>query len=390
MAHLINMLKKLKNDFSFYFAFLIGFGLAAPSTPIWCDLFYLSTPYIIFNLIKQKKVIISALHSPEVIFGLGLILWSVLTITWGYSPAGILSKPSWKWVIDGASTLIFFLTWVTIINTKQTIEWIEQSLIIGGIINVVMSFFIHIIHSHKVIMGGYGITRPAVLSGIIMAILIVIIVDRLIQKKGSFYLQCIAILLFLTFMICRGERTSLIALICGLLFLLIGKDKKIWITFFAAFIGTAILICCIIPKNTFHLIVKYAIFRGTDGHFRIWKSAISEIMKRPIIGYGPQARLPIINEFTWHPFPHNFYLSLLFYSGIIGLILFIGFGSCCLLKRSFKENQSCIALCLIPLISGLTDISQVIKGPSAIWYMIWIPFLFCYSKSLIKNQTESC
>jgi hypothetical protein len=34
-----------------------------------------------------------------------------------------------------------------------------------------------------------------------------------------------------------------------------------------------------------------------------------------------------------------------------------------------------MALCLVPLIAGLTDLSQIIKGPAAIWYIVWAPFL---------------
>jgi O-antigen ligase len=128
-------------------------------------------------------------------------------------------------------------------------------------------------------------------------------------------------------------------------------------------------------------------YRGGDAHTKIWALTIKEILHRPFFGYGPQARLPAVIKTLQYPFPHDLYLSLLFYSGIVGLLLFAGF-----VITSFQQmgvaDRGRVALCMVPLITGLTDLSQIIKGPAAIWYIVWVPFLLAIRFERQKSAKE--
>jgi hypothetical protein len=43
------------------------------------------------------------------------------------------------------------------------------------------------------------------------------------------------------------------------------------------------------------------------------------------------------------------------------------------------ERRLALALRLVPLVAGLSDLSQIIKGPAPIWYIFWLPALLIMS-----------
>jgi len=46
------------------------------------------------------------------------------------------------------------------------------------------------------------------------------------------------------------------------------------------------------------------------------------------------------------------------------------------LHRPGPERSLLVALWANMLVSGLTDYGQIIKGPSPLWYIIWLPIAF--------------
>ena len=67
--------------------------------------------------------------------------------------------------------------------------------------------------------------------------------------------------------------------------------------------------------------------RGSSHHFEVWNYTLARIRERPVFGHGLAANLHFVlgdarkGTLT---FPHDLYLSLLFYSGAVGLLIFLG------------------------------------------------------------------
>ncbi len=121
--------------------------------------------------------------------------------------------------------------------------------------------------------------------------------------------------------------------------------------------------------------------RGTSHRLEIWEYALQLIGNRPVVGHGLAANLHIsvvngkvTDDIT---FPHDLYLSLLFYSGIVGFLIFVAL-VVMLVWRLFRgwdrtEAPWLAALGIGALLGGLTDLGQVTKGPGTLWLILWVP-----------------
>ena len=76
-------------------------------------------------------------------------------------------------------------------------------------------------------------------------------------------------------------------------------------------------------------------------------------------------------------FPHDLYLSVLFYSGAVGCVLFaalLAWCAACLGRvRGGQDWLWVVSLWIAMLIAGLTDLGQITKGPSSLWFIFWLP-----------------
>ena len=109
------------------------------------------------------------------------------------------------------------------------------------------------------------------------------------------------------------------------------------------------------------------------------------IRQRPIFGHGLAANLHLhvgdARTGDWITFPHDLYLSLLFYSGIVGFGLFAALAAVVSwrLARRLPASWTDIewawlaALWLFVLVAGLTDLGQITKGPGPMWFIVWLP-----------------
>jgi O-antigen ligase len=108
----------------------------------------------------------------------------------------------------------------------------------------------------------------------------------------------------------------------------------------------------------------------------IWDYTLRMIGDRPLLGHGLAANLHL-NVGEDITFPHDLYLSLLFYTGVVGLLLFAGFAGLLAwrlwLRRGRQETLWIAALGINALLSGLTDLGQITKGPGPIWFIVWLP-----------------
>lgn len=174
-------------------------------------------------------------------------------------------------------------------------------------------------------------------------------------------------------MLLSGSRSPILAAVVAAIYLMSRENWRVWLGFIATGLAAGGLIFLLVPgwiKNT----VSDAASRGSDSHIVIWRAALAAIAQHPILGYGPTARLSLVLPGLPYPFPHNLYLSLLFYSGAVGMMLFLALIASLALRVGWVHTGR-VALCFVPLFTGLTDLSQIIKGPAPIWYIFWVPIL---------------
>jgi O-antigen ligase len=116
--------------------------------------------------------------------------------------------------------------------------------------------------------------------------------------------------------------------------------------------------------------------RGTSHRLEVWSKTLDLIRERPIFGHGLGAQMHMQMQDVLITFPHDLYLSLLYYSGAVGLLIFIALSVVLAgrLWRSWDSEAPWLAsMGIAVMLGGLTDLGQVTKGPGPMWLILWVP-----------------
>ena len=365
---------------------VIAFELLAPSEPVGSLFFYLLVPaFLAWQIGKGWR---PSWREPAVSLGLGLILWSTICLAWGHDPSG-QDASRLLWLGDAICTLVFFLAWLATDADRQSRSWLVPTLLASGAGNALFAIGRHLLFDPAGMrMLGWGLTGQPVPGSAIMAVLFVVAFDRFIRlirvdhRTAIYHLG--ALIIFGLFMILSNSRGPVLAVAIATAYRLSRERWQIaagfGLTVFTGLVG----MFAIFPHWARALLAN-DFQRGTDWHVTIWRAALAAIASRPVVGYGPTARLPINLPGLPYPFPHDLYLSTLFYSGAIGLVL-LALLMITIFRNSNRLPPVYVAVCIIPLVSGITDLSQIIKGPSAIWFVFWVPVLL--NITAIMHQKE--
>lgn len=107
----------------------------------------------------------------------------------------------------------------------------------------------------------------------------------------------------------------------------------------------------------------------------IWRELISRSLERPFfgLGYVQDSRIIIPDVDVFHH-AHNSWIDILYYCGLVGLLLALWHGA--LIAKSFVRNENIMPLyiwwifgCLCLLTNG----SSLLTRPDAQWFMYWVP-----------------
>ena len=231
-------------------------------------------------------------------------------------------------------------------------------------------------------LGGWGALKTPVWGASVIVICVLLTLGRVAEAGPRRWLYAAALVPMLVYLPLNGSRTALLSLAVGVMMLGLSSWRAFRALAIAGLCALAALAGVVLMRPVWvKAVIGSFLARGTDCHITIWRTAWGLFLAQPVIGYGPSARLPILPHGACpaYPSPHNLYLSLLVYSGLVGFALY---GLCqVLLCRQVLRRQSsfqralALALLAVPLVSGLSDLTQVIKGPSPLWYIIWLPML---------------
>jgi O-antigen ligase len=119
--------------------------------------------------------------------------------------------------------------------------------------------------------------------------------------------------------------------------------------------------------------------RGDSRRMLLWQLSWVDIQPAFWLGHGPGHRL-FVEGHSEESFPHNLFLSTWLYAGLIGLGLLLAYLALVTLRAfaapSRAERALRLSLVINMVICGMTDFGQLIKGPSPLWYLIWLPTIF--------------
>ena len=339
--------------------------------PAYALVFYVAVlPCLLGRLIAGARPVLA---EPARALAAALIVFSGLTLLWGVDDGA----RSLRFAGSAIASLGFLLAMLAVLEDDVTRARLSACLVVAGAVNAVWSIaYALVTHPRDPRLHGWGATSHPILGATVMAVAGLTALSWVLAPVASRARRGFALaagLLMGAFILMTESRGPLLAVIVAVLFLCAVSVWRI-----RAFAGLAFLavIWFVLPKAAREHGAAVLVGRGSSHRLQIWDYTLGLIRDRPLFGHGLAANLhlDVGDQIT---FPHDMYLSLLFYSGVVGAGIFLAMAGLLTLRlwrgRTDAEWPWLGALWLNMLVSGLTDIGQITKGPGPVWFIVWLP-----------------
>ncbi len=350
-------------------AAILGAGLLVAPEPVWALLFYLGGLLPFLARVHRRDTWPADAGGMA---GVALIAWFTLATAWDQAADGRLG-PHLLWIWNGLNTLAFFLAARAAFGTAGEGRERLVSVLTGcGLGNAVIGLALSLLRGFPDgRMNGWAETRHPILGAAIIAVVVLLAAGRLLQRRAPLANGAV-VAVGLGFIVATGSRGPLIAVAAALALLLLGLRPRLLLAAIPLGAAASLAATLVLPRLPAMLAARL-LARGWSSRLDIWTLALHESASRPLLGYGPSARLARAVD----NFPHDLFLSTLFYSGAIGLALLLALLALALgaawRAQPAVERWTRLALLLNLLLTGVSDLSQVTKGPGPMWYLLWLP-----------------
>ena len=355
----------------------VAASFALPREPAYALVFYLTVlPCVIAQLAVGRHRLPA---DPAHILAIGLIVFSGLTLLWGTDDG----HRSWRFAGGAVATLGLLLTLLMTQGQAPHRARLASLLVVVGALNAAFAIALFWI-TNPVFprLRGWGASSHPILGAAVMTIPALTALARGLvaaTPRRTRALNLAAFAIMAVFILMTESRGPLVAGAAATLFLC---AVSIWRVRAYLAIAAATAIWFALPRAVRQHSETVLVQRGSSHRFQIWDYTLGLIRDRPLFGHGLAANLHLdIGDLI--TFPHDLYLSLLFYSGIVGFGLFVALAGIItwrLLPRAASalswrnpEWAWLAALWIDLLLVGLTDLGQITKGPGPIWFIVWIP-----------------
>lgn len=350
----------------------IGAAFVLPSEPSYALVFYLAVlPCLMARLWRARRC---PFATPAQWLAAGLIAWSGLTLLWGIDDG----HRTGRFLGDTLATLGFLTALVLTLRRAEMRRRLRDVLVGLGCVNAAFSIDVNAI-THPIFprLHGWGVTGHVILGALVMAVPALTALARALGGTGTARERVVHLAAFTVmavFILRTESRGPLLAASVGLLFLCVASRWRVRaVATLAAVVGCWFLLPTAARRHGTQALVE----RGSSHRFQVWETTLGLIRQRPMFGHGLAANLHL-NVGDRITFPHDLYLSLLFYSGVVGFGLFAAMAG--LVARGLWRGRKTaewawlVALFLAMLAGGLTDLGQITKGPGPLWFIVWLPF----------------
>lgn len=350
------------------FLAFVAAAFLLPTEPAYALVFYLAV--VTCTLARARHG--SAVQDRGYAVAVALIYWSAATLLWGRDDGH-------RWVrfmVNSVMTALFVDAMMWVLREPANRARLADVLIWAGAANAVLSVALGFLVRHDGNrLHGWGVTSHPILGASAMLAAYLAALCRVLTVKRWRAAHAAAALAMAGFVVLTASRGPLLAGTAATLFLCAAGPWR-W----RALCGLAALagVWLLLPAGLRHHQADVLVARGASHRFEIWHRTLQMVAQHPVLGNGLAANL----DLPGMTFPHDLYLSVLFYSGAIGLLLFALLAG--IVTWRLAHDRGCddaarrdwlwmVALWMSTLLSGLTDLGQITKGPGPMWFIFWLP-----------------
>ena len=308
-----------------------------------------------------------------VVLALGLIAWSGLTLLWGEGGA----HRAGQFAADAIATLGFVLALVLTLDAPHARVWLARVLVWAGCINaaiaIVRGFLLPPVETLDPRLWGWAISSHPILGSMVMTTAYLTALARGLSGTGARWPNVAAAGVMAVFILMCESRGPIAAAWVATVFLAAGAKWRWRLLVFGAVCAALWLL---LPAALHQHVIEVLMRRGASHRVDIWADTLGQIRQRPWFGHGLGAQMHLAIGGQDITFPHDLYLSLVYYSGVMGLTLFVAMAGVLArrLARTWDSEAAWLAaMGLAVLVGGLTDLGQVTKGPGPMWLILWVP-----------------
>lgn len=363
---------------------LIGLAVL-PERSLYHKMFYMlvAAPTLLALMLRPRTCLI-LLREPVIIAFLMFSTWALISISWSDTERSfgtLFKRPLYIWMMFVAFALM----------ALQTTSRLPQSALLAAVMMLPLTAYSLAMFIASRVPGerfvGYGALDNPLLSshlfGFFCALWLSLIMT--LRPRQSWLALPAAIVMGLA-LLATGSRTPLVAtiLVCAWLIIACWNKRSVWL-----------LLCGVLVTLALARLYPEILFeRGLSYRPELWAQTLSKVAEQPWQGFGLDAQLAIfiVDLNTSFSEPHNFALGVLYYTGIIGLAIWLTMHGLALLQcwkhRSNYLFIVCGALLVYGIGAGLTEGGGILPRPKEHWLVTWIPLALIAALSIRIRQAQ--
>ncbi|BBK31066.1 O-antigen ligase-like membrane protein [Stella humosa] len=373
-------------------AFLAA-GLFVPSNRAWAILFYAAViPATLAVFVHDRRAALAHLSQRWFLVAALVCGFFTLSIAW-YTGEGPAKYD--KYIGSGAFTVLFLASLVLARGAMPGFGRRLATVLFWSIAaNAAISLALHGLACTDGCtdrLPGFAETRHQILGGAIVG-MGAILGAWLLAEDGRSRLERVAMaagtLACIAFVLLTRSRGPILALGVSLAILVVCRLRP-----------RAILLSAGVALAALALLFGWSdAARGWLGEMltrqsyrlEIWTFTLDLVRDRPWFGYGVNAQIDPGNLVT---FPHSIYVSAAYYGGAAGLalvlVLFLSAMRDAVAGRTELPSLVAAVLVVHAATIGISDLGAVIKGPSELWYILWLPLFLASPRSWVAAPPAS-
>ncbi|MCP5208699.1 MAG: O-antigen ligase family protein [Hahellaceae bacterium] len=397
----LSMASRGEKIFSVSLLLFIAASILQPFDDLSRAFFFFGVVPSSMQLIYRHRHRLWQIVSADRIFIVIMLLLSYLLISLFWTDE-IASKVIFRYVRWWFETVFFILAAFLYAVLKMPVRFphgvaILSIILLSSMISICNYF---LLHSYPERLTGYGfLAHPILGASVLIMLWCVALLDRKVfASKIAIGLVSASLLFVFLFVVLTQSRGPLISLGVVCLFLLAGMIRR-RTTFALSVLALSLLVFMLQPFIGDIAVLKNLTLRGDSYRIEIWGAVLKTAPDYWLFGNGLASEFGATEtgqmvslQSVAHP--HNLWLSMLFYSGIIGVLLLLGlimslFVQCLRFERYFRII--CFALVLLLNALCFTDTYRLISSPQAMWLIFWLPvaLLVGYRVNLTPSGSES-
>jgi len=375
----------------------LGLSVLQPSDDVFRFIYFAAilplTPYLYWCSREHEQHLLRSLAP-----GATLLLFLFISVSWSSHESESVSRYI-RWFLE---TLVFFAAaaWCGYQARRENLafgKYLHFIVLIAGLGSV--GLYIYQGHYPARLEGIGLLGHPVLGSSVLISLWALGTLDKKMYVKRLLWLLVGSAVAVITFVYLTQSRGPLLAL-CGfllcimaLLLLKKGRARSWGIALMAVFVvGAGVAIVTETP------LLASMVERGDSYRFEIWSTIIGHWRSFWLTGVGIATPFPAseagqaLREATQQTIvhPHNILISMWFFAGLPGLLLFLGFiiHLFARLWLSVKGPWRGLGVSVLLVVMALcfTDTYRLISSPRPMWVIFWLPLGFLLGWSVAWRQ----